>query len=149
MRANTHTHTHIHTHTHTYIYTHIYSIPTKTEFIPMYRNRFDPRVSYCQFKFGFLHYVPIFFIKLILRECRILKNINIIHWNLFLDTPCRWGLEYADCIPCRGLRPPQKGYPGHDTKLHLMVKPQFWKSRECGIPLRCHYSHVHSDMECQ
>ena len=23
--------------------------------------------------------------------------------------PCRWGIEYADCSPCRGVRSPRKG----------------------------------------
>ena len=30
--------------------------------------------------------------------------------------------------------------PGYGTKLHLMVRLQFWKPEECGILLHCHYS---------
>ena len=51
------------------------------------------------------------------------------------------------CPLCRGERTPSKQCSWHDTKLHLMVKLQFWRSGECGIPLHYHYSQVHSDSE--
>ena len=51
-------------------------------------------------------------------------------------TSCLLDLEYADCIPCRRVPPHThtpthtcQGYPGYDSKLHLMVKFQSWKSR--------------------
>ena len=54
-----------------------------------------------------------------------------------------WGLEYIDCIHCRGVRPhPKKVYPGC-TKLHLIVRLQFWKF----VWIHCYYSRVHSDLE--
>ena len=28
----------------------------------------------------------------------------------------------------------QNGCPGYDTKLHWMVRPQFWRLEECQIP---------------
>ena len=35
---------------------------------------------------------------------------------LILMTVCWQGLQYADCIPCRGTKPNQKnGWPGYDT----------------------------------
>ena len=37
--------------------------------------------------------------------------------------------------------------PGYDTKLHLMMKLKFWRSRECGIPLHYNYSQNHTDLE--
>ena len=37
--------------------------------------------------------------------------------------------------------------PGYDVKLHLVAKYQLWSSGECGVPLHCHYSQVHSDRE--
>ena len=37
------------------------------------------------------------------------------------------------------------GSPGYDTKLNLMVRLQFWRSREFSILFHCHYSQVHSD----
>ena len=36
-------------------------------------------------------------------------------------------------------------YSGYDTKLHLMVRLQFCKYRECGIPRDCYYSLVQSN----
>ena len=35
---------------------------------------------------------------------------------------------------------------GYDTKLHLVVGLQFWRSGECRIPLHSHYSQVHSGL---
>ena len=43
-----------------------------------------------------------------------------------------------DCIPCRGVRPPQKIW--HKTASD--VKLQFWRPWESGIHLHCHYSQV-------
>ena len=37
--------------------------------------------------------------------------------------------------------------PEYNTKMHLMVRHQFWRSEECGVSLHCHYSQVHSDPE--
>ena len=50
---------------------------------------------------------------------------------------------YTDCRG--GIIPfhPKRGCPGYDTKLHLMVRFQFWSSRVCGVLLQCPYSHVH------
>ena len=51
-------------------------------------------------------------------------------------------------ISCRDVRPPfSKGCPGYDTKLHLMVRLQFWRFGECGVPLNCLYFPVHSGLE--
>ena len=52
-------------------------------------------------------------------------------------------LEYANCIFWRGIGSPP--FPknevfGYDTKLYLMVRLQFWRSGEYGVPLHCHYS---------
>ena len=49
--------------------------------------------------------------------------------------PCQWGLQYVKCILCRGIRPPpthEKGSPGYDTKLYLVVRLQFgvWENVE-------------------
>ena len=54
--------------------------------------------------------------------------------------PCWQGLEYID-YPL----PPKKvgGGLGYDTKLHLMVNIQFWRSGECGV----HYSQIHTDIK--
>ena len=34
---------------------------------------------------------------------------------------------------------------GMTLKLHLVVRFRFWSPGECGVPLHCHYSQVHSD----
>ena len=49
-------------------------------------------------------------------------------------------LEYTDCIPCRGggVKPLKKCLE-FDTKLHLMVRLQFWRFVKC-----CHYSLLHA-----
>ena len=60
---------------------------------------------------------------------------------------CQWGKEYADCISCRGVRLPQKGYPEYVTKLHPTVWLHFWSAKEWEEILHCHYSHLHSDSE--
>ena len=58
----------------------------------------------------------------------------------------RPGLDYADCINCREIRPASKiKCSGYDTKLHLMVRLQFWRSGEYRVPLHCHYFQAHSD----
>ena len=56
------------------------------------------------------------------------------------------GWQYSDDIPLQKGKTPhlQKGCPVYDTKLHLGVRLQFWRSEECCVPLYIHYSHVHS-----
>ena len=37
------------------------------------------------------------------------KSHSFIEWPLLSDSsedPCQWGLEYVNCIPCRGVRHP-------------------------------------------
>ena len=76
------------------------------------------------------------------------KNLNESLTHYYLTwSPSWWGLEYADCILCRKVRfpSPLKKSSGYDTKLHLMVTLQFWRSVECGVLLHCHYFQVHPD----
>ena len=47
---------------------------------------------------------------------------------------CQQDLKYTDCS--------KKGCPGYDTKLHLMVKHQLWRSGEFRVLLHCSYSQV-------
>ena len=37
------------------------------------------------------------------------------------------GLEYTDCTPAEGLRLTLDGVSGYDTKLHWIVRIQFWR----------------------
>ena len=49
------------------------------------------------------------------------------HFSSKLFLPISRTLEYANCNPCKGVRPPKKTEcPGNYTKLHLMVRFQFW-----------------------
>ena len=50
------------------------------------------------------------------------------------------GLKYTICNPSRRVRSSLMGCPEYETKLHLMIRLQFWRSGECGVPLHCHYS---------
>ena len=52
--------------------------------------------------------------------------------------PYQWGLEFTDCICCRGVKifpTPKKNTwcSNYYTKLYLIVRPRFWSSGECGI----------------
>ena len=59
---------------------------------------------------------------------------------------CQQDLEYIDCLPCREVRhTPKNRLPGHNTKLHLVVRLQFWSSEQREVPIYCHHSQVHSD----
>ena len=60
------------------------------------------------------------------------------------------GLKIYDSIHCGGVRPPHT----HTNKIRLswvwdklIVRVQFRQSVEWGVPLQCHYSHVHADLE--
>ena len=52
---------------------------------------------------------------------------------------------------CRGIRPhlPSNKGPLYDTKLYLIVRLQFWRFGECGVPFHCYYTSVYSDPEWQ
>ena len=66
--------------------------------------------------------------------------------------PCWWSLEYTNCILSRGVRhfflTKKNWFPGYDTKPHLVVRLQFWRTEECGVCLHCHYTQIHSDPKC-
>ena len=53
-------------------------------------------------------------------------------------------VEYTDCISVGIIFPPQ--WVLDMTLNHLMVRHPSWSFRECGVPLHCHYSQVHSDL---
>ena len=47
----------------------------------------------------------------------------------------------------RGKITQKKRCPGYDTKLHLVVRFQFWWYKFCEVLLHCHYSQENSDPE--
>ena len=64
--------------------------------------------------------------------------------NLSDINPVGSGCRIHRLYLCRRVRPPP---PEYDTKLHLMMRHQFWWFGECVEPLHCHYFQVHSDPE--
>ena len=56
-----------------------------------------------------------------------LFRLKILSYNWISRSPSRRDLEYIDCILYRGVRHPtqKNGYPGCDTKLHLVRRLQF------------------------
>ena len=63
------------------------------------------------------------------------KSLIIIILELFIILLSWEILEYVDWTPLQWSQPllQKNRYPRHDTKLHLMVKLQSWKSWECRV----------------
>ena len=59
------------------------------------------------------------------------------------------GLRIHSLYPLQTTSALLKGFPGYDTKLHLMARLCSWRSRsmECEVPVHCYYSQVDSDAE--
>ena len=87
---------------------------------------------------------------------RILENIElygcrniicIIREYLKTYCPVSWGCRIHWLHLCRGVRPPLTSVM--DMALNnLMVRfQQCWSFEECGVPLHCHRSQVHSSPE--
>ena len=94
-----------------------------------------------------LYRPPYFHLRISIRPFPGNRNWTIIVLRLHLfkygfvktqrkfSSICRWGLEYAMLnmiSPAEGQDPllQKRGYPGYDTKLHLMIWLHFWKSWE-------------------
>ena len=64
-----------------------------------------------------------------------------------LDCPVSWGCRIHWLYLCRGVRPPLTSVLDM-TLNNLMVRfQQCWSLEECGVPLHCHRSQVHSGPE--
>ena len=62
--------------------------------------------------------------------------------------PVGWGCRIHRLLLCRGVRPPPPTSVLDMTLNNLMVRfEQCWRFGECGVPLHCHRSQVHSDLE--
>ena len=73
-------------------------------------------------------------------------------WIVFSYTsPIIWGCRIRNTASLQRSKIPTHTHthtndcPGYNTKLHLMVRIQFWNLGECRVPLHCHYSHVNFD----
>ena len=59
---------------------------------------------------------------------------------------CHWRRHWFHLY--RGVTPtPGNKYPRYDSKLLLRVNLQSWSFGECGVPLHCHCSLIHFDIE--
>ena len=68
----------------------------------------------------------------------VLKIFNFYRATIIRKPLCRRSLQFANWHPYRDIPPhTQKGGPGYDIKMHLMVRFLFWWSGECRVPL--HY----------
>ena len=62
--------------------------------------------------------------------------------------PVGWGCRIHRLLLCRGVRPPPPKSVLDMTLNDLMVRFQWcWSFGECGVPLHCHRSQVHSSPE--
>ena len=65
----------------------------------------------------------------------------------FFSAPSIWGCRIHRLYRCRGVRHPPNDCPDM-TLNNLMVRSQWcWGFGECGLPLHCHCSKVHSGPE--
>ena len=85
----------------------------------------------------------------------VLNIVNAFKFWMFLhdhqsndiDCPVGWGCRIHRLLLCRGVRPPPMSVL-YMTLNNLMVRfQQCWSFGECGVPLHCHRSQVHSGPE--
>ena len=62
---------------------------------------------------------------------------------IFVNCPVGWGCRIHRLHLCRGVRSPNE-CPGYDTKQSDGEVPAMPEFRECGVPLCCHCSQIHS-----
>ena len=75
-------------------------------------------------------------------------ELNLLFHPAFC--PVDWGCRIHQLLLCRGLRPPPPTSVLDMTLNNLMVRfKQCWSFGECGVPLHCHRSQVHSGPEWQ
>ena len=71
------------------------------------------------------------------------------HTFAYIFTERKFSCRYDILIifPADGCDLHKKGYPRYRTKVLVMSKLRFSRSEECGVPLSCYYSQVHSDLK--
>ena len=74
--------------------------------------------------------------------CKVLMSFEIYTDSFRKKTDSPVGLSLS-----RVVKSHTNDYPGSVTKLHLIMKLLIWSLRECGLPLRYHYSQLHSEPE--
>ena len=63
-----------------------------------------------------------------MKKCALHFN----NWKILFIKYWLSACQHTGCILCKGLRPSKGGGSGYDTKLHLIVRLQFWSTRDCG-----------------
>ena len=81
----------------------------------------------------------------------LLHSISSYYYDfssLKMDCPVGWGCRIHRLLLCRKVRPPPTTSVLDMTLNNLMVRfQQCWSFGECGVPLHCHRSQVHSGPE--
>ena len=85
--------------------------------------------------------IPMFYVI-----CIWTSHVHFAYSCIWLWYKSTGVVEYADCISAEGLEP-CKEFPEYYINLHLMVRFVSWSLGEYGVPLHCHYSQVHSELE--
>ena len=74
---------------------------------------------------------------IVLKRARSVSILNA-------DCSVAWGCRICWQHLCRLIRTPANNkFPGCHTKLHLIIRLQFWSFEESGVPIHCHYSQTH------
>ena len=77
----------------------------------------------------------------------LLSNKNYFQ-PIILGCPVSWSCRIHRLLLCRGVRPPPPKSVLDMALDNLMVRfQQCWCFGECGVPLHCHRSQVHSRPE--
>ena len=87
----------------------------------------------------------VYTLNIIKSTLKIMKlTLEIMTFTLKIICPVSWGCRIHWLHLCRGVRPRPNECPDM-TLNNLMVRfQQRWSFGECGVPLHCHRSHVHS-----
>ena len=88
----------------------------------------------------FIHFLFSFLISLLLKmykTCETASSSNLLHYV------CK-AYSMLTVVPTVGYHLPKKSCPEYDTKLHLMMRLQFWRTRKCCIALHYHYCQIYN-----
>ena len=91
--------------------------------------------------------VCLFFSYLAKSIYSFISSFSFFSFFFFFFCPVGWGCRIHRLLLCRGVKPPQR-VSWYMTINNLMVRlQQCWSFGECGVPLHCHRSQVHSGPE--
>ena len=107
--------------------------PKQTDKLKVYPKKLS---LYGCFLVGYIH---LYITKCDSRCTSYLIRSDEILVNSISTSPRRWDSEFSDSIYYRGLRsePHKEVYFGYVNKIHPIVRSQFCRSDEFGVPLHC------------